>query len=191
MTVVFTQRERDISGSREVPAVGHQSDVFRDPAWFFHKGVSVEWDDLVTVCPTMSEKGLTQTHVTGTCHIFQDPLVLNENILFTASATPLFHREVVFCSLPGSKCFLLGTFNIGRNYLVRKEGCLSASWPARGCCVLRLRQQACRGGGGQDEERQRRAEGRGTNRKSVFPEPPDRQWMWPSLHSRVFASGAF
>lgn len=158
---------------------------------FFHKGVSVKWDDLVTVCPTKSEKGLTQTHVMGTCHIVQDPLVPNKNILFTASATPPFHREVVFCSLPGSKCFLLGTFNIGRNCLVRKEGCLSASWPARGCCVLRLRRQACQGGGGQDEERQRRAEGRGTNRKSVFPEPPDRQWMWPSVQSRVFAPGAF
>lgn len=98
---------------------------------FFHKGVSVKWDDLVTVCPTTSEKGLTQTHVMGTCHIVQDPLVPNKNILFTASATPPFHREVVFCSLPGSKCFLLGTFNIGRNCLVRKEGCLSASWPVR------------------------------------------------------------
>ena len=27
---------------------------------FLHKGVSVKWDDLVTVCPTTSKKGLTQ-----------------------------------------------------------------------------------------------------------------------------------
>lgn len=49
----------------------------------------------------------------------------------------------MFCSLLGSNCFLLGIFSSGRKYLVRKKGCLAASWPARGCCALRLRHGRC------------------------------------------------
>ena len=65
---------------------------------FLHKGVSVKWDDLVTVCPTTSKKGLTQ-------NMWRAPVILSKTPWFWTKIFSLQPLPLILSI--GSLCFVL------------------------------------------------------------------------------------